>query len=81
MKINNKIQNRKWKKFFKHEEKNIHCVHCKYTKAEDSIPKADFDVKVRKFPNSKTDFTTISKTITEIKLINGSDDDVIGWTF
>ena len=41
MKVLNKINNPRWKKFIKHEEKNIDCLHCKYEKAEASIPDQD----------------------------------------
>ena len=81
MKINNMINNPKWKKFFKHNSKNINCQHCKYEKAIDSIPKVDFIIKVRNNPMSKTDFSTKNRTISEVTLIIGSHDDIIGWKF
>ena len=67
MKVLNKINNPRWKKFIKHEEKNIDCLHCKYEKAEASIP--DQHLKVE------------GHIISSITIVYGSHDDVIGWSY
>lgn len=65
-----------WKRL-KHDPKDIHCLHCKYKKAEDSIPKKSFKVKRRDGNGNPLP----DKTINKIKVIRGNDDDVIGWVF
>tara|TARA_R110000803_G_C11903075_1_gene312337 strand:+ start:389 stop:640 length:252 start_codon:yes stop_codon:yes gene_type:complete len=80
MKVNGLIKSPKWKEFFKHDSKNINCVHCKYQKAEDSIPKKDFTIKIRKnITKSKPDGDIVDLVIKELKIVRGSDEDIIGF--
>ncbi len=75
MKLNKEIKNPKWKNIFKHEPNNIDCKHCKFQKAEDSIPRKDFEVKET---NQKTNEIT-SRTIKEITLDYDDNECVRGW--
>ena len=76
MKLNKEIKNPKWKNFFKHDENNIDCKHCKFQKAADSIPQDDFKI------NELNDDGTIKvRTVKEVTLVYGQHEDVIGWTF
>ena len=75
MNITNLIENPKWKQFIKHEPNNIDCLHCKYQKAEDSIPSEDFQVNDYD-ENGLPDGT---KTISEITIDYGEHEDVRGW--
>jgi len=64
-----------WKKFNSSSEKFL-----KYQKAEDSIPKKDFKIKIplqdkNGHPTGKTE----TRTVKEITIVRGSDDDVQGW--
>ena len=52
------------------------CLHCRYSKAEKSIPKTNFTV-MEKDENGNE----VLRTISEIKIIRGSHDDIIGWSF
>jgi len=52
------------------------CLHCKYTEAENSIPKESFNITVYD-KNNKQKILTINK----IKIVIGRHDDVIGWSF
>jgi len=64
--------------------KEITCFRCKCELGENSIPKQNFrtkvfafDSKTKKFKDTEVD----SKLISEITIIRGSFDDVIGWTY
>jgi len=70
----NFISNPKWKEFIKHEPNNIDCLHCKYQKAEDSIPKEDFTVNKFDEEGNSTPLT-----ISEITLDYGEHENVKGW--
>ena len=76
MKISNEILNPKWKEFIKHEPNNIDCTHCKYTSQEGSIPRTDFKVNI---PAENGDMK--ETTITQIILVNGKHEDVMGWKY
>jgi hypothetical protein len=73
--ITNEIENPKWKNFFKHDANDIDCKHCKFKKAEDSIPREDFQQNTT---NPETNEVT-TKTITEITLDYDDNDCVRGW--
>lgn len=79
MKINGLIENPKWKKVLvcTCKGKIDDCLHCKYSKAEESIPKNDFKIK---WVDEKTKKQKI-KTISDITVMLGRHDDVMGWTF
>lgn len=62
--------NLKWKKKFVHVENVVDCKHCIYTRRELSIPVDTFKIK-------KKDGS--DRTVTTIRIIRGSEDDVIGW--
>ena len=76
--VNEKIQ---WKKFScTCNGKMEKCKVCRYKMAEESIPKKDFIVKQAEFDKKgKPTGKTIDKKITQITIVRGSDDDVIGW--
>jgi len=78
MKVIGLLPNEKilWKKFDSSSEKFL-----KYQKAEDSIPKKDFKINVPIVDKNGITKSIESKTIKEIIIVRGSDDDVIGWTF
>ena len=63
-----------WKKFDSSSEKFL-----KYQKAEDSIPKKDFKINVPITDKNGITKSIESKTIKEITIVRGSDDDVIGF--
>lgn len=67
-----KGQEKKWKKFIKHIDSDIDCLHCKYTEREKSIPNKEFKIK-----NIKGADVTVKK----ITIMYGRHDDVVGWTF
>jgi len=84
MKVNNLIKDPKWKKVLVCicEGKIDLCDHCKYSKAEKSIPSENFKViepiyDKRGKPTGKK----LTRTINEINVLIGSHDDVQGWTF
>ena len=77
MKLNKEIKNPKWKLYFKHEPNNIDCKHCKYQKAEDSIPTEDFEIRET---DPETNETT-TRTITEITLDYDDNECVRGWSW
>jgi hypothetical protein len=91
MKVNGLIKNPKWKKILvcTCKGKIDLCDHCKYSKAEQSIPSKDFSIIVNEIKESvgktigskPTTTTTKTKIIKEITLKIGSRDDVIGWEF
>jgi len=54
---------------FKHDENNPDCLHCKYVERVNSIPTKTIKKKVENG----------TFTLTKIKIVYGSDDDVIGW--
>jgi hypothetical protein len=67
MKVLNRINNPRWKKFIKHDEQNIDCLHCRYEKALESVPTKDFEVE--------------GHIISSITITYGRHDDVIGWSY
>lgn len=74
MKLINEIKDPKWKKYFKHNDK-IDCKHCKFQKAEDSIPREDFEF-------TTTDQKTKEKTTVTVSQITLDYDDyecIRGW--
>ena len=88
MKVNNLIKNPKWKNVLvcTCKGKIDLCLHCKYSKAEESIPSKDFSVNVNVIKESvdkkgkvTTTTTTKTKIIKEVTLKIGSHQDVIGW--
>ena len=82
MKVNGLIDNPKWKKVLvcTCKGKIDLCLHCKYSKAEQSIPTENFTVKDSKLDKKgKPTGEIISRTIKEITIIQGDHDDVIAW--
>lgn len=75
MKLINERKNPKWKKYFKHKENDIDCKHCRFQKADDSIPRKDFK------------FTTIDKktkkkttvNVSQVTLDYDDNDCIKGW--
>lgn len=78
MKVKGLLSNEKivWKKLNPNSIKYL-----KYQKAEDSIPKKDFKINVPITDKNGITKSIESKTIKEITIVRGSDDDVIGWTY
>jgi len=83
MKVNNLINNPKWKKVLvcTCKGKINECLHCKYSKAEKSVPKENFKVNDDLFDKNGKVSKKQTRTVKEISLIIGSHDDVIGWNF
>jgi len=48
------------------------CLHCKYTEAENSVPKENFIF---------TDKDGNERLVKEVTIHYGKDDDVIGWVY
>ena len=63
MKLNKEIKNPKWKLYFKHEPNNIDCKHCKYQKAEDSIPTEDFEISKLTLKQMKQPYEQLQKLL------------------
>jgi len=64
--------------------KEITCFRCKCELGENSIPKQNFRTKVFELDKKTSKLTNTlvdSKLISEITIIRGSFDDVIGWTY
>jgi len=72
MKVNGLPTKCRWKECLKCtcEGQLKECLHCKYTKRENSIPKENFTVK---------DKDGNDHLITEITVVVGEDGDIIGW--
>jgi len=83
MKVNGLIDNPKWKSVLvcTCEGKIDLCLHCKYSKALESVPSENFKVNddIRDKNGKVTKKQT--KIIKEITIVKGSHDDVIGWNF
>jgi len=82
MKVNNLVKDPKWKKIISctcHGKELDLCLHCRYSRAEQSIPTENFKVNddIRDKNGKVTKKQT--RTINEITLKIGSRDDVIGW--
>jgi hypothetical protein len=83
MKINNIIEDPLWDKIpcsCNHdsvitEYPIAKCIHCKCKAQQDSIPLEDFDYSYNDFETNEK----ITKRITEINLVHGDLDDVVGW--
>lgn len=67
----------KWKKLNCNCDIDPDCKACQFKKAEESIPKDEFTVSEYDDEGNKIG----NKTITEIKIVRGKYDDVMGWTF
>ena len=84
MKVNGLIDNPKWKNFActcKGKELDL-CLHCRYEIAENSIPSKDFKIQEHTFDKNGKITKTITRTIKEIEVKNGSvHQNVIGWQF
>lgn len=91
MKVNNTIQNNRWKKIackcnhdrVETEHPISECLHCQFQACEDSIPKENFKVNesILDKDGEPTGETKV-RTVKEINLIHGDRyQDVIGWTF
>ncbi|MEO1943685.1 MAG: hypothetical protein ABGY11_05245 [Candidatus Thioglobus sp.] len=50
----------------------VDCTFCKYKQSEDSLPKEDFYTEDKKGKQH---------LISEITIVRGKHDDIIGWTF
>ena len=83
MKVNNLEKNPKWKKVLvcTCEGKIDECNHCKYTKAEKSIPSKDFKIQESVLDKNGKTIKTTTRTVKEITLKIGSHGDVMGWAF
>jgi|TARA_R110000787_G_scaffold209412_1_gene319437 hypothetical protein len=81
MHVKGLIDQPKWKKHFPCDEK-IDCIHCKYQKAEDSIPKSDFKINYRVKDKKGNDTGVIkSRTVSKVTIVRGSHEDVIGFNY
>jgi len=88
MKVNNKIRNNIWKKILcvcKTEDHQkyplIKCQRCNFQACEDSIPKSDFIINESEVKKGKATGKKIKRKITEVTLVHGSLQDVVGWTW
>jgi len=84
MKVNNLIKGiPKWKKVLvcTCKGKIDLCLHCKYSKALESVPTKDFKIQEHTFDKNGKITKTTTRTIKEIELVIGSHQDVIGWNF
>jgi len=83
MKINNLVKDPKWKKVLvcTCKGKLDLCLHCKFSKALESVPKENF--KVNDDIRDKNGKITKKQTriVKEIRILSGSHDDVQGWIF
>lgn len=93
LKINNKIDNPRWKSIpcsCKHDDEHIEldypihaCIHCKFTECESSMPTESFIVNEPIFDkDNKPTGETSQREILSITLVNGPKyGDLIGWQF
>jgi hypothetical protein len=91
MKVNNTIQNNRWKSIkcncnhdsVETEYPIAECLHCKFQECENSIPKENFKVNELVLDkDGKPTGETKVRTVKEINLIHGDRyQDIIGWTF
>jgi hypothetical protein len=91
LKVNNTIQNNRWKGIpckcnhdsVETEYPITDCLHCKFQECEDSIPKENFKINEAVMDkDEKPTGETKVRTVKEINLIHGDRyQDVIGWTF
>jgi len=85
MKINNLVKNPRWKISNPKctcKGKLDDCIHCKYSKAEQSIPTENFKMIESVYDkDGKRTAKKLTKTISEINIITGSHQDVQGWTW
>jgi hypothetical protein len=81
IKINGLLISPKWKKSIPHDNKSIECIHCKYQKAEDSIPRKEFKINIPIINKLGKEIGVSVKTVKEVTIVRGSHDDIIGWKF
>jgi len=84
MKVNNLIKGiPKWKKVLvcTCEGKIDLCNHCKYTKAEQSIPSKDFKVSNDVMDKNGKVTKKQTRIVKQITILYGSRQDVQGWIF
>ena len=75
MNIKNQKSNPEWKNIPCSKQEN--CFHCKCKKQDESIPKENFIVK-----NFDKDGNLIGDhEVTEIEIVYGNKDEVLGWVF
>jgi len=77
MKINNSLDVAQWEKLDKNSEEYKKCKV-----AWDSVPQEDFVIQEPdKDDDGNSLETTHDKTVTEITLIRGTNEKVLGWSF
>ena len=89
MKINNSLDVALWEKIPCHCQKDnieqcyplMKCEHCRCQQCWDSVPKEDFTVNDDLLDEDGAVIQERTKTVSKIKLVRGSIEDVIGWTF
>tara|TARA_B110000263_G_C15055367_1_gene394921 strand:+ start:247 stop:519 length:273 start_codon:yes stop_codon:yes gene_type:complete len=59
----------------------VECSHCRFQKCWDSVPQKNFTVNNDIIDKNGKITKKQNKTVSEITLVRGSFDDVIGWTF
>ena len=57
------------------------CEHCRCQQCWDSVPQEDFTVNDDLLDEDGTVIQERTKVVSKIKLVRGSIEDVIGWTF
>ena len=56
------------------------CLHCKYTICEKSLPRESYKINKNVLDkNGNPTGKLIQKEVTEISIVRGSHDDIIGW--
>ena len=90
MKINNSLDNPRWKALkCKCDKSSIEksypiteCLHCKFQEREDSLPKKNFQFKEKKWTKEGKLISEEMKTISQITIVRGKNfQEIIGWTF
>ncbi len=89
MKINNSLDEARWEKIPCHCNKDdiekcyplMKCEHCRCQECWDSVPQEDFEVQELIIKDDKPTGETKTRTVSEITLVRGRYEDVIGWEF
>jgi len=83
MKVNGLVDNPKWKKVLvcTCKGKIDLCLHCKYSKALESVPKENFKVNDDVLDKNGKVTKKQTRLVKEITILKGSHDDVIGFLY
>jgi len=82
MKVNGLVDNPKWKLLVCTCQGKLDlCLHCKYTKALESVPKENFKVNDDVLDKNGKVTKKQTRIVKEITIVKGSHDDVIGFLY